>query len=133
MGRYEPAKGREHDADLVVIACFLSLPIVALLYAVLCFAVALGAFCVQSTDVHGKILLMAVLAVACSSGIGTVIFFWHAWRGAPTSEVSEEDTTATLEYGWRKMTRETLAKGRGLFHRQVKKLRRTKKHSRTDR
>lgn len=123
MGQYRPGKGREHDADLVVAACFLSIPVVALLYAVLWFAVALGAFCVQSTDVHGRLLLIIVLAITCSVGLSTLVFFWHVWRGSPTAEVSEDDTVATLEHGWLTMGEKAVGRVKKLVRRQGKGLR----------
>ena len=91
-----------HDSDIAVTACFLSIPLVALLYAVLSFSVALGAFCIQSSgrDVHGEVLLSIVLGILGVAGMGTFLFFWHAWRGPRTEEVSEEDSEEVIDYGW---------------------------------
>ena len=123
MSRYEPASGKEHDADLVITACFLSVPVVALLYSLLCFAVALGVFCVQSSDAHGKIILMVTFAVACSVGLSTLAFFWHTWRGPPSVQVSDDDGFE-LYMGWGGATRKFASKVARTMHAQVRSLRR---------
>ena len=82
------ADGR--DSDLAITACFLSIPLVSLLYAVLSFSLAIVAFCIQNNDVHGKILLTVVLGVLGVTGLITLLFFWHVWRGPREQEISEE-------------------------------------------
>ncbi|KAI0782564.1 hypothetical protein C8Q75DRAFT_737530 [Abortiporus biennis] len=94
-----------HDTDLAITACFLAIPLVALLYAVLSFTVALGAFSVQSSDVHGKVLLSVIIGVLVSIGIVTVLFFWHTWRGPRLDEVSDEDGEEMERYGWKESLR----------------------------
>ena len=101
-----------HDFDLAVTACVLAVPLVALFYAVLAFAVALGAFCIESTtsDIHARVLLSVVLGILGTSGLATLLFFWNAWRGPRTAEVSEEDSRDVFDYGWRSRAK-TLADG----------------------
>lgn len=93
-------------------ACVLAVPLVALLYAVLSFALALAAFCVQSTDVHGRVLLLVTLGIAVIAGLGTLLFFWHVWRGPRTHEVSEQNTDEVLSYGWVSIARGKLGRAR---------------------
>ena len=89
------------DSDLAVTACFLSMPLVSLLYAVLSFSAAITAFCIQNNDVHGKILLTVILGILGVAGLMTLLFFWHVWRGPRKEEISEEDTGDVLAYGWK--------------------------------
>lgn len=89
-----------HDSDLAITACFLSVPLVSLLYAVLSFSLAIAAFCIQNNDVHGKILLTVVLGVLGVTGLITLLFFWHVWRGPREQEISEEKVEEVLGYGW---------------------------------
>lgn len=93
-------------------ACVLAVPLVALLYAVLSFALALAAFCVQSTDVHGRVLLLVTLGIAVIAGLGTLLFFWHVWRGPRTHEVSEQNTDEVLSYGWVSIAQGKLGRAR---------------------
>ena len=92
-----------HDTDLAITAIFLAIPLVALFYAVLAFSVALGAFSIQGTssDVHARVLLCVVLGILGTSGVATVLFFWNVWRGPRTAEISEEDSSDVVDYGWR--------------------------------
>ncbi|TCD65964.1 hypothetical protein EIP91_001956 [Steccherinum ochraceum] len=89
------------DSDLAITACFLSIPLVALLYAVLSFSVAIAAYCIQNNDVHGKILLVVVLGILGIAGLVTLLFFWHVWRGPRDVEISAEQTEDVLGYGWK--------------------------------
>lgn len=111
------------DADLALTACLLSLPLVALLYGVLCFALALGAFCVQATDAHARVLLAVVLGVAGTAGGGTLLFFWYAWRGPRDVAVGEEDVREVMRWGWRSRVRGVLARARGTVRREMAKAR----------
>ncbi|KAH8092505.1 hypothetical protein BXZ70DRAFT_457299 [Cristinia sonorae] len=88
------------DSDLAVTAWFLSIPLVSLLYSVLSFAIAIAAFCIQNNDTHGKMLLVVVLGILGVTGLITLLFFWHVWRG-PRAEVSEEEIDDVLGYGWK--------------------------------
>lgn len=76
----------------------------------LSFALALAAFCVQSTDVHGRVLLLVTLGIAVITGLGTLLFFWHVWRGPRTHEVSEQSTDEVLSYGWVSIARGKLGR-----------------------
>jgi len=78
------------DLELAITACFLSLPIAALLWSVLCFTVSIAAFCIQNSDVHGKIILAVVLGVVGTCACGTLVFFWHIWKDPPYKEREEE-------------------------------------------
>lgn len=89
------------DSDLAMTACFLSFPLVSLLYAVLTFSVALGAFCIQNSDVHSRVLLGILLGLLALSGLVTLLYFWHVWRGPRTAEISDADEDEMAEYGWR--------------------------------
>ncbi|KAH7923628.1 hypothetical protein BV22DRAFT_1036108 [Leucogyrophana mollusca] len=76
--------------DLTVTACFLSLPIVALLWSVLSFTIAIAAFCIQDTDVHGEILLIVVLSILGFCAFVTLLFFWHIWKSPRLNEIEED-------------------------------------------
>ena len=94
------------DGDLALTACALAVPLVALLYAVASFGVALGAFCVQNTTAaHARVLLTVLLGVLGTVALATVLFFWHAWRGPRAQEVGEEDVRDVVAYGWRTRAR----------------------------
>ena len=57
------------------------MPVVALLWSVISFTVAVGAFCIQSsTDLPEKILLSVIIGILGVCGSGVVIFFWRIWR-----------------------------------------------------
>ncbi|KII94578.1 hypothetical protein PLICRDRAFT_47611 [Plicaturopsis crispa FD-325 SS-3] len=72
------------ELDLAVTACFLSLPIVSLLWSVMSFTIAVGVFCFQASDVRAGIVLAVVLAMSGTGAVCMVVFFWHIWqqRGA---------------------------------------------------
>ncbi|CCL99557.1 uncharacterized protein FIBRA_01575 [Fibroporia radiculosa] len=91
--------GRE--VDLAVMACFLALPVSSLLWAIIAFAVALGAFCIQNTDIQGKILLSVSLGLLGLLCMATLFFFWHIWRGPRREELSEEDAGEIISRGWK--------------------------------
>ena len=120
-----------HDSDIAVMACFLCIPLVALLYAVLSFAVALGAFSIQSSDTHGRVLLCVVLGILGTAGIGTLLFFWHVWRGPRAEEVSEENTIEMFDYGWMTQARGLIGSIKALASRGLRKLRATQEGKET--
>ena len=108
-----------HDSDLALTACFLAIPLVSLLYAVLSFSVALGAFCIQSSgNMHGRILLSVVLGVLGTAGISTLLFFWHTWRGPRTEEVSAEDSRDVVDYGWTTKAKDLVNIAMGVLRRR---------------
>ena len=100
MSHFESKSESAHEADLAITACFLSIPLVALLYAVLSFSVALAAFCIQNTETHGRVLLAVVIGLVGVAGFGTMLFFWHVWTGPREEEVGQEDVLKLLAYGW---------------------------------
>lgn len=67
--------------DPVVMSFFLAVPVASLVWAVLCFSVALLAFCVQGTDVHGRSLLMVIIGAAVFISALAAVFFRRVWRG----------------------------------------------------
>jgi hypothetical protein len=77
---------------------------------VLSFAVALAAFCVQSTEVHGRILLAVVLGIVGTAGFGTLLFFWHVWKGPRTEEIGQQTDDEVMAYGWRSKARNVAEK-----------------------
>ena len=81
MSHVRDCEGHDHDpSDLLITASFLSVPIASMLWAVVAFAVAISAFCVQGTNKVGIILLPSVLGVLGLVGFITLIFFWRAWK-----------------------------------------------------
>jgi hypothetical protein len=72
--------------DLTITSCFLSLPIVALLWSILSFTVAVAAFCVQNSDLRGEVLLAVILGVMGLCGCCILFFFWHIWQDPPHYE-----------------------------------------------
>ncbi|OBZ70282.1 hypothetical protein A0H81_09799 [Grifola frondosa] len=90
--------GKEND--LAALACFLSLPPVALIWSLLSFSIALGAFCIQGTGLHGRRLLAAMLILLGVLSIATILFFWHIWRGPHREEISDENVDEVIADGW---------------------------------
>ena len=119
MSHFQLKDESSRDADLAITACFLSIPLVSLLYAVLSFSIALGAFCVQNTETHGRILLAVVLGILGTAGLGTLLFFWHVWRGPRTEEVEDENVMDVMGYGWRTKVRGGARKVREAVSRQL--------------
>lgn len=76
--------------DLTITACFLSLPVVSLLWSVLCFTIAIAAFCIQSTNISSKIILMTLLSLLGFFASVTLLFFWHIWRSPRHNEIEED-------------------------------------------
>ncbi|KAI0068628.1 hypothetical protein BV25DRAFT_1910389 [Artomyces pyxidatus] len=72
---------KETYTDTTLLACFLSLPIVSLLWSILSFTVAISAFCVQGKDLSGKIVISTSLGILVVSAVTTVYFFENRWRG----------------------------------------------------
>ncbi|KIM75256.1 hypothetical protein PILCRDRAFT_684143 [Piloderma croceum F 1598] len=85
------------ELDLTVTACFLSLPIVALLWSILSFTLAIGAFCIQDSDLRGEVLLAAIFGVMCICGCSIVLFFWHIWKASRHDEVEDNPN---FKLGW---------------------------------
>jgi|SRR3984885_14150902 hypothetical protein len=73
--------GPDTDARLTAIACCLALPIASLIWCILSFTVALGAFCFQNTkSFGGHVLLAAILSVLGIYACGTFLYFWSTSR-----------------------------------------------------
>jgi hypothetical protein len=85
------------ELDLTITSCFLSLPIVALLWSILSFTLAVGAFCVQDSGLRGEVLLVVILGVMCLCGCSIVFFFWHIWKAPRHDEVEDNPNT---KLGW---------------------------------
>jgi hypothetical protein len=75
------------ELNLTVTSCFLSLPIVALLWSIVSFTIAVGAFCFQDSDSSGKFLLIVILGVMGICCCCIVFFFWHIWRDPRQNEI----------------------------------------------
>ncbi|KAF9812763.1 hypothetical protein IEO21_06013 [Rhodonia placenta] len=88
-----------NQMNLSVTACFLALPVASLLWCIIAFAVALGAFCIQSTDIHSEILLSVALGLLGLLSIATLLFFWHIWKGPRRVEI--EDEVVGTPDGWK--------------------------------
>jgi hypothetical protein len=76
--------------DLTITACFLSLPVVSLLWSVLSFTIAVAAFCIQGTNMTGEILLVTLLSLLGFFASVTLLFFWHIWRSPRRNEIEED-------------------------------------------
>lgn len=85
------AKTVGEELDLTVTACFLSLPIVSLLWSILSFTVAVAAFSIQQPDdnLGGEVLLSVILGVAVLCGCGILFFFWQIWGDPREDEVED--------------------------------------------
>lgn len=55
--------------DPVIMSFFLAIPVASLLWALLCFSIALAAYCVQGPDLSGNIRVVLALAI----GIGVSV------------------------------------------------------------
>ncbi|KAI0941081.1 hypothetical protein AcV7_002728 [Taiwanofungus camphoratus] len=88
------------DEHLEVMACFLSIPVAALLWSILSFTIALGAFCIQNTVVQGKVLLAVALGIVGLLSLATLLFFWHIWRGPRRVEIGDQEVQVENARGW---------------------------------
>lgn len=78
------------------------MPVVALLWSVISFTVAVGAFCIQgSTDLQNEVLLSVIIGVVSVCGIGIVFFFWHIWKPPRDYEIGEGLEENLTAHGWR--------------------------------
>ncbi|KAI0301621.1 hypothetical protein B0F90DRAFT_322641 [Multifurca ochricompacta] len=106
--QYLRLRSHRLHGSLTLLACFLALPLAALLWAILSFTVAVAAFCFVSTvgtDVQMRGLFAGVLGVLLALAVLTLLVFWDAWRTPPTSE-PEEDFARGVEAA-RKLERES--------------------------
>ena len=71
--------GESDMIDPVVMSFFLAVPVASMLWAVLCFAVALAAFCVQGTDSNRRIVLVVVIATGVAASLLASLGFKHTW------------------------------------------------------
>lgn len=78
------------DLDLTVTACFLSVPLVSLLWSVICFTVALGSYCIQHAGSGGMRLLATIMSIAGICACATLVFFWQIWNSPRHREIEEE-------------------------------------------
>jgi hypothetical protein len=94
--------GPETDAWLTAIACCLALPIASLMWCMLSFTVALGAFCFQNTDSFGEhVLLAAILGALCMCACGTFLYFWNTARSIQNKDRGREtDIDAANALKW---------------------------------
>lgn len=79
------------EHDLTLIALFLCIPLASLMWAILAFAIAASAFCLQNSTGLTRIFLGAVIAVMVIASAGTVAFFWNIWVKPPTKELDEDE------------------------------------------
>lgn len=73
--------------DLRLTACFLSLPIAALMWSVLSFMVALVSYCFQYYGEVGRILLAVLVAVVALCMMGAFLFFLYEMGGVASSDI----------------------------------------------
>jgi cadmium resistance protein CadD (predicted permease) len=93
QSQYLRVRSHGERGDLTLLACFLALPLAALLWAILSFTVAISALCFSSAagaDVHMRALFAGVLGVLLSLAVLTLLVFWDAWRSPPTTEPEED-------------------------------------------
>ncbi|KAG1737357.1 hypothetical protein EDD22DRAFT_852178 [Suillus occidentalis] len=83
--------------DLTITACFLSLPVVSLLWLVLCFNITIAAFCVQKNNTSSKIILVILLSLLGFFASVTLLFFWHIWRSPRHNEEFNMDTILNID------------------------------------
>ncbi|KAL6307096.1 hypothetical protein BKA93DRAFT_728061 [Sparassis latifolia] len=97
--------------DLAFTAAFLATPIAALLWSVLCFTIAVGAYSIQNTDTTAMLLLATVLGIVGFVGLVTLLFFWHVWK-SPESERPPTPRNVPIQAGgvpqWRTVLLEYL-------------------------
>ncbi|KII94570.1 hypothetical protein PLICRDRAFT_33372 [Plicaturopsis crispa FD-325 SS-3] len=101
------------ELDLTVTACFLSLPLVALLWSILFFTVAVGAFSFStspsSSDTAKRVFLTVVLTISMMLAMGMLLFFWSIWRKPRTNEIEEDWSLKVLprvdKKGWTAVVR----------------------------
>ena len=75
--------------DLMLLACFLMLPLAALLWENLSFTIAIGTLCFSSADVHMHTLFTGVFDVLLSLGVLTLLIFWDVWCSPAMTEPEE--------------------------------------------
>ncbi|KAH7922557.1 hypothetical protein BV22DRAFT_648393 [Leucogyrophana mollusca] len=93
------------NMGLRLTACFLSVPIVSLLWSVFSFMVALIAYCVQDSDERGEVFLGVIFAVIIVWIIGAFLCFWDGWQicwtldacGKPTGKTHQDPPCAANE------------------------------------
>ena len=74
-------RGESDLRDPVVMSFFLAVPVAALLWAVLCFAVAMVAYGVRGTDLCGRVLVIVVAGVGVVIASVAAVVFKRVWRG----------------------------------------------------
>jgi len=76
----------------MLLACFLMLPLAALLWENLSFTIAISTLCFSSAagaDVHMHTLFTGVLDVLLSLGVLTLLIFWDVWCSPAMTEPEE--------------------------------------------
>ncbi|KDQ51537.1 hypothetical protein JAAARDRAFT_62420 [Jaapia argillacea MUCL 33604] len=87
------------EHGLTVLSCFLALPIVCLLWSILCFTVAVSALCFQSSGRVAQSLLGTGLGILGMFVAWTLVVFWRIWKDKPTAEIGKDLNNEDM--GWR--------------------------------
>ncbi|TCD68645.1 hypothetical protein EIP91_010300 [Steccherinum ochraceum] len=85
---------RDDPADLLMMASLLCLPITSLLWAILCFVVAIGTYGLQCTGQVGKFLAPLVVCVTTLAVCGTMVFSHWLGRVCQDREIWAMEQTA---------------------------------------
>ena len=70
------------ENGLTITAFLLSIPLIVMLYSILCFSVALVSYCLRNSGIISRIFFLIILGVFILVGLVTFIFFWRIW-GVP--------------------------------------------------
>ncbi|OBZ70137.1 hypothetical protein A0H81_09815 [Grifola frondosa] len=93
----------EVDGDLIVLSCFLAIPIVSLFWSLIAFLVALLALCMQSTEPWAKPVLGSIFGAVIVSSLSTMLFFgliWGKQHGQLVSSKLPVDQSAVANMNW---------------------------------
>lgn len=85
------------ELDSTVTACFLSIPLASLLWSMLSFTIALVSFCIQSSDVNGKVLLAVIFGIVGTPACAMLYFFRHIRKKPPHREMDADDKDIELD------------------------------------
>jgi hypothetical protein len=83
---------RSEPAKVAVTACFLSVPLSALMWAIVTFIVAIcaNAFQMDEVDLASRKLMIFIIVVIMAMACGTFLFFWRTWAPPRNTELEDE-------------------------------------------
>ncbi|KDQ64044.1 hypothetical protein JAAARDRAFT_52046 [Jaapia argillacea MUCL 33604] len=87
--------GFGEESGVKIMACFLSLPLVCMLWSVMWFTVAIGAYCIQQPGLVGKVLLGTTFMIGCVAIILVFVCSRNIWDGKAKSGVTQNDEEKT--------------------------------------